>query len=117
MTEPTAIPGSGSSKDGIATAAFVVSIVSAIISTALCVMVAPLCFLPFAFLTAVAGIVFGYFGLGARQKRKQARIALIISGVSLFLLICYIVLMLLVYSGTVNILGDPEFWEGLMDGF
>ena len=114
MAEENTSPQPGIGKDGIAPAALVVSIVSVVsIFGALVAW----CFLPLAFLTAAAGIVLGYFGLGAPQKSKQARIALIISGVSLFLQICYIVLMLVVFGGTYIILNDPAFWEELMRGF
>ena len=114
MTKPTAIPGSSSSKDGIATTALVLSIVSVV---SIFGAWFAWCFAPLAFLTAAAGIILGYIGRGVPQKARQARIALIISGASFLLQIVYVVLMLVVFGFTVYVLNDPAFWEQLMDGF
>lgn len=107
-------PRQGSGKDGVATASLVVGIISLISICGAFVPIVTYCFIPIAFLTAAAGIILGFIGLGAPQKRGQARIGLIISGASLMLQICIVILMVVVFGGSLFMFNDPTFFENLL---
>ena len=107
-------PQPGSGKDGVATASLVVGIISLISICGAFVPFVTYCFIPIAFLTAAAGIVLGFIGLGAPQKAGQARIGLLISGGSLLLQICVIIVMVALLGSSIFMMDDPGIWEDLL---
>jgi hypothetical protein len=114
LEEPISEFQTDSNKDSLATAALITSIVSVV---SIFGTLAWWWFGPLALLTAVAGIILGYLGRSAPRLARQARIVMIISGICLALLILYLAFLLFVFGFTYVILGDPEFWEMLWDGF
>jgi|APSaa5957512622_1039677.scaffolds.fasta_scaffold83440_2 hypothetical protein len=109
-------PRPGSGKDGMATASLAVGVVSLVSICGAFIPFLAYCAAPLAFLTGVAGIILGFIGLGAPQKSGLARIGLVLSGSSVLLQICFLVVAVVIFGSSLFLLGDPVFLEDLLQG-